>query len=723
MPEARPSRPLRRLFGFARPYRADALLAAVFSVLNKFFDVLPELLIGVAVDVVVNRQDSFLAQRGIEDPVLQLQVLVGLTVLVWVCESLFEYGLALKWRGLAQDVQHELRQAAYTHIQRLRPDFIARERSGRLMAILNEDVNQVERFLNTGANDLIQVGCSSVMVGGVFFVVTANLAFLALVPVPLIIVGAFWFQRRLGPRYAAVREAAATVSGRISNNLTGMATIQAYTAEDFEARHLRDASEEYRASNTEAIRFSAAITPVIRMAILAGFVATLLYGGILTLEGAIGVGSYSALVYLTQRLLWPLTRLAQMTDLYNRAMASVDRIMGLLDTPPPPAAPSPLPEPIRGSIAFDAVDFGYDGRPAVEALSFEVAAGSTVALVGPTGAGKSTALKLLLRYLDPGQGRITIDGHDVTDHDPRSVREQIGYVAQEPFLTDASIADNIAYGDAEPDRGRVVDAARRAEISDFVESLPDGYDTAVGERGTRLSGGQRQRIALARALYRDPPILVLDEATSAVDNETEAAIQRSLANEAGRRTTLVVAHRLSTVRGADAILVLDAGRVAERGTHDELVALGGIYAQLWRLQTGERPAPPPALLEFLAVFAEGRYWDSHEILEGPWRALRSDFYQGLILYASAWVHWERGNAHGVSAQLAKALERLESYPAQYLGIDVAALRRHCTEVRDVIAADPDRWASRVRPNAIDVDASRIRGDEAEFELHPSDAVA
>ncbi|MEJ2540039.1 MAG: ABC transporter ATP-binding protein [Gemmatimonadota bacterium] len=580
--------PLRRLFAFAGPYRRDAVVASLFSVLNKIFDVLPELLIGVAVDVVVNRQDSFLARRGIEDPVQQLVVLVGLTVVVWVCESLFEYGYALKWRGLAQDLQHELRQAAYTHIQKLPPTFIERERSGRLMAILNEDVNQVERFLNTGANDLIQVFCSSLLVGGVFFVVTADLAVLALLPVPLILWGAFWFQKRLAPRYSAVREAAGTLSSRLSNNLFGMATIQAYTAEDFEAAHLREASEEFRVRNTEAIRFSAAITPVIRMAILAGFVATLLYGGILALRGEIGVGSYSALVFLTQRLLWPLTRLAQMTDLYNRAMASVNRIMNLLDTPAPDYPTTPLPTPVTGSLSFEGLRFAYDdGPPAVDGVSFRVPAGATVALVGATGAGKSTVLKLLLRYLEPDAGRIRVDGHDLAAVDPASFRRWIGYVSQEPFLTDGTVAENIAYGDPDPDPVEISRAAKVAEIHDFISGLPEGYATRVGERGTRLSGGQRQRIALARAFYRKPAILVLDEATSAVDNETEAAIQHSLASGASERTTLVVAHRLSTVRHADEILVMERGRIAERGTHGELVALGGLYDALWRLQTGE----------------------------------------------------------------------------------------------------------------------------------------
>ena len=578
--------PLKRLRRFAEPYRTAIRRGVLYSVLNKAFDVLPEILIGVAVDVVVNQRESFLARLGIADPMHQLWVLVGLTVVVWVCESLFEYLHRLVWRNLAQNLQHDLRLEAYSHIQRLPPDFIQEERSGRLMAALNEDVNQIERFLNTGANDLIQVGVSSLLVGAVFFSLTASTAVLALMPIPLILFGTFWFQKRLYPRYAAAREAAAGVSNRLVNNLQGMSTIQAYTAENFEAEHLRAASDGFRKHNRDAIRYSAAITPVIRMAILAGFVMTLLYGGSLVLKGELGVGSYSALVYLTQRLLWPMTRLADMTDLYQRAMASVDRVMDLLDIAPTADGTVVVKTPVRGALTFDAVGFAYGAMTVLHSVSLNIPAGATIALVGGTGSGKSTLIKLALGFIEAQSGEIRFDGEDLRMLSKSSLRAAIGYVAQEPFLTDGSVAENIAYGQL-PDPERVREAAIAAEAHGFISALPNGYDSPVGERGSLLSGGQRQRIALARALYKNPALLILDEATSAVDNETEAAIQRSLTRLNHSRSCLIVAHRLSTVRFADCIHVLDGGRIVESGTHDELLKQNAAYAALWKLQTGE----------------------------------------------------------------------------------------------------------------------------------------
>jgi ATP-binding cassette subfamily B protein len=593
--------PLRKLLRYASAYRRDFKLAALYSVLNKFFDILPEVLIGAAVDVVVKGEESFLARNvlgaiGITNTWEQLLALGLFNVLVWGGESLFQYLYEVKWRQLAQNLQHDMRLDTYRHVQRLDMAYFENQRTGNLMAILNDDINQMERFLNGGANQIIQVFFSSLMVSAVFFALQKEIALMALLPVPLILLGAFWFQNRLAPRYTKVREAAGDVGARLNNNLLGLATIKAFATEGFEAGHIEEASNRYRQTNAAAIRISAAITPVIRMAILAGFTATLLYGGWLTLHGQLAVGAFSVLVFLTQRLLWPLTGLAEVADMYQRSMAAIERAMGLLDTPISIAYEGKhfAKASVTGEIRIENLQFSYASAgdaPTLHDISLTIPAGQTVAFVGSTGSGKSTLVKLLLRFYTPQQGCILLDGQAIDSLNLQDLRRAIGYVAQDAFLSDASVADNIAYG--EQDRAAVSDeaiaaAARAAEATEFIEKLPLGFATRLGERGQKLSGGQRQRLALARAILKDPPILVLDEATSAVDNETEAAIQRSLEVVSQGRTTIVIAHRLSTVRQAHCIHLMDAGRIVESGTHDELLAQGSAYAALWRLQTGER---------------------------------------------------------------------------------------------------------------------------------------
>jgi ATP-binding cassette subfamily B protein len=351
-----------------------------------------------------------------------------------------------------------------------------------------------------------------------------------------------------------------------------------------------EASRAYSDANVAAIRYSAAFIPIIRMAILAGFTMTLVVGGRMALRGDLEVGLFSVLVYMTQRLLWPLTELGQTFDLYQRAMASCRRIFGLLDVAPTiRPGTTALPEPVQGAVRFEGVRFAYSSNPAdvLHDLDLDIPGGETHAIVGSTGSGKSTVVKLLLRLYEPNNGRITVDGHPLEDLTFTSLRGAIGFVAQDVFLFQGTVRENLTYGRPGATDEEVVRAATLAEAHTFIQALSDGYDTIVGERGQKLSGGQRQRLTLARAILRDPAILVLDEATSAVDNETEAAIQRSLERVSAGRTTIVIAHRLSTVRHAHRIHVLEAGRVIEAGTHEELLEVGGLYAALWRVQTGE----------------------------------------------------------------------------------------------------------------------------------------
>ncbi|MFZ6675913.1 ABC transporter ATP-binding protein [Undibacterium sp. Xuan67W] len=587
--------PLKKLLSYAQSYRRDFRLATLYSILNKFFDVLPEVLIGVAVDIVVNGDKSFLAKKvlggfGITDTWHQLLLLGVLNVVIWGGESWFEYLLSLKWRKLAQNLQHDLRLDTYSHVQKLEMAYFENQRTGNLMSILNEDINQMERFLNGGANQIIQVICSSIMVSAVFFALQPSLAIISLLPVPAILIGAFWFQKRLAPRYAEVREAAGDVSARLNNNLLGLATIKAFATEHFESKHIAQASDAYRSANGRAIAISSAITPVIRMAILAGFTATLVYGGWLTLHGELAVGAYSVLVFLTQRLLWPLTGLAEVADMYQRSMSAIDRAMNLLNTPIKIAYEGThlSPQQVKGELHFNHVGFSYAETATLSDINLTIPAGKTVAFVGSTGSGKSTLVKLLLRFYESQSGSISLDGQAINDINLQDLRRAIGYVAQDSFLTDGTIAENIAYGLSDVSEQAIADAAQAAEATEFIQKLPLGFATHIGERGQKLSGGQRQRLALARAILKNPPILILDEATSAVDNETEAAIQRSLDVVSRNRTTIVIAHRLSTVRQADCIYLLESGQIVESGTHEQLLALNGGYASLWRLQTGER---------------------------------------------------------------------------------------------------------------------------------------
>lgn len=573
-----------RLFRYLRPHRAAVRRASLYSVLNKLFDIAPELLIGVAVDIVVRRQESFLSTLGIESLSLQLFLLAGLTALIWAGESWFEYLYAVRWRQLAQRVQSDLRIEVYDHVQRLPMSTLESRRAGELQTLLTEDVNQLERFLNGGVNDIIQVVTSTLAVTAVFFVLAPEVAVLSVLPIPIIVGVALWFRKGLSERYLAVRERGGRMGARLTAQLRGIPTLRAYGAESTARAALAEDSEGYVEANGRAIRLASAFVPLVRMAVLSGFVLTLVLGGLRTLDGQLAVGAFSVLVFLTQRLLWPFTRLGETVDLYQRSMASAGRLFDLLALHLEPtgrerAAASGSEAPL---VRFRQVGFRYPGanRDAVSEVELDVPPRGFVGVVGFTGSGKSTLVSLLLRFHDPSSGTVEFGGHPSTALDVGALRARIGWVPQDAFVFHGTVRDNIALGRPDASDAEIEAAARSAEIHEVIARLPNGYATEVGEFGAKLSGGERQRLAIARALLKQPELLIFDEATSAVDNETEAAIHRSIRRAAEGRTVLAIAHRLSTVRDADLIVVMKDGRIVERGTHEALASQGGTYAQL-----------------------------------------------------------------------------------------------------------------------------------------------
>lgn len=581
--------PYRRLLTFLVPYRFRILCGSLCTALSTLLDLLPDLLIGVAVDIVVHRQSSFLASWGITNIMSQLMTLGAIACVLWAFEAFFEYLYAYIWRNLAQTIQHDLRIATYKHVQELGMGYYEEATTGGLLTILNDDINQLERFFDVGLYKGIYLLTTLAAVATIFLYFAPHVALFAFLPLPIVVALVFYFRKKLAPRYALVRQRVAQLAHRITNNIMGITTIKSYTSEQHELAQLRAASQAYQDANRAAISLSAAFTPIMRMLIVIAFIATVVLGGWYVVQGWLPVGAYTVLVFQTQRLFWPVTELAEVTDLYERAMASLARVFSLLDKEivvHDGKHPVPLHE-VKGTIAFQNVTFSYAPHiPVFNNLSLTIKQGHTVAFVGATGSGKSTLIKLLLRFYDPQAGRITLDGIDISSLPLHDVRKAIALVSQDVYLFHGTVRENIAYGTFDASLEQVMYAARIAHVHDVIMSLPQGYDTVIGSRGQKLSGGQRQRISIARAVLKSSPIFILDEATSSVDNETEAAIQRSLDQLTKHHTVIVIAHRLSTICNADMIFVMGNGGIIESGIHEELLSKNGMYASLWRVQTG-----------------------------------------------------------------------------------------------------------------------------------------
>ena len=575
-------------FSYVKPWRSKILLASFYSVMNKIFDIAPEILIGIYVDLVVRKKESFIAQLGFESIESQITLLALLTFIIWACESIFEYLYSVQWKNIAQGIEHDIRIDSYSHVQNLDLEWYEKQKTGNITAILNDDVNQLERFLNTGFNDILQFIVSSIAISFVFFYISPFIALFAVCPVPIILFVASIFQKKLSPKYLNVRNAAGNLSSAIFNNLLGVITIKGFTAERFETKKILKMSQEYQIKNQEAIKLSSAFIPIVRMGVLTGFIGTMVIGSYYALEGTISVGAFSVLVFLTQRFLWPFTRLGETVDLFERSMASTKRILELLKTKPKikNSTNAVMIDNLNKNIHFENVYFSYSNKQVFNNLNLIIHKGDFIGIAGQTGSGKTTLIKLLLRFYETNDGQINFDEHNINNIKIKSLRDKIGLVNQEIFLFDGTIKENICYPTENIDEDLLLKVAKNSQCLEFVEKLPDQFETLIGERGQKLSVGQKQRIGIARALYKNPDILIFDEATSSVDNETEYLIQKSLKEISKHCTTIVIAHRLSTIKNSNKIFVLGNMNIAEQGTHEELIIKDGIYKQLWDIQTG-----------------------------------------------------------------------------------------------------------------------------------------
>ncbi len=595
-------RPLWQLFQrYGHGSRRWFVLGILASIGTRFASLVPPVLLGVAIDAIF-RDDQPFNLPGVPqtwlpgDTMGQFWFLIGLMAVAMVGQALLNFVRMSSLNLFSHRVKHEVRTATYQRMQRLDMEFFNEVQTGELMSILSNDTNRLERFLDNMFGESIQLSVLIVGISVVLFWFNPQLALVTLVVVPVAGVFTYWFMRLAEERYTDIRQSVGDLNSRLENNLNGIQVIKAANTEDYEDERVRDHSYTYFRLDWLALRLNFIYRPGLQALTSLSFIATFVVGGVWILEGPPGpltgdltVGTLVIFLLLTQRLVDPLAQMSNIIDRYEDARASTKRILGIMNLPVSIQDSEDATEitAIDGSVSFENVTFGYDEQDVLSDIDIDVEPGETVGLVGPTGAGKTTVLKLLLRLYDTNEGAVRVDGHDVRDVTLSSLRDAMGYVGQENFLFDGTVAENIAYGSFDAGRDEVMEAARRAQAHAFIENLPEGYETEVGERGVKLSGGQRQRVAIARTLLQEPAIMIFDEATSAVDTETEMLIQRSIDDIAADRTTFVIAHRLSTVRDADTILVLEDGEIVERGTHDDLLAADGLYANLWRVQAGE----------------------------------------------------------------------------------------------------------------------------------------
>ena len=617
--------PMLGLLGYARPYWARLGLGIGSSLTTRAARLVPPLVVGAAIDRVINQSTDpglltdlgLIAAGPMTTEAARLELLRRLAliaVVAYVVRSITRFVSRYLLQSTAQKIQRDLRNDTYGHLQRLSLDFFANHQTGAMMSILNNDINRLEQFLSTELRQIIRVVATVGGITVVLYTFSPVLALIVVLPVPIIGLASVKFLTWIEPKYKSIREIVARLNSRLENNIGGAKVIKSFDRYGYERRRVAEQSQAYHDRQVEAILLRRGFFAGIRLFTGVAFVGVLLVGGQmivtgsftlgpLTVPSTITAGTFTVFFLYLRRMYSPMRRIGRTANRYQRAKASAERVFGLLGHEPTVESPEDAfdPDRVEGRVDFEDVSFSYEGHEEVilDGVSLSVEPGETVGLAGETGAGKSTLVKLVPRFHDVDAGAVRVDGVDVREFDLQGLREHVGVVEQDPYLFSGTVEENIGYGDLSTLDGegideRIVEAAKAAQAHEFVVDLPEGYETRVGERGVKLSGGQRQRLSVARALLNDPAIIVLDEATSDVDTETEELIQESLDRLIADRTAFVIAHRLSTVRDADRIVVMEDGEIIEEGSHDELLGQCGKYADLWATQADAAAGAAPA---------------------------------------------------------------------------------------------------------------------------------
>ena len=553
-------------------------------------------MIGAAVDVVTRRSGSFLARLGLKTLRSQLSALTIIFAVVWTVDSLMGYLHRVASARLAQAIEDDLRKQVYEHLQTLDIGQLEGKSVSTWTSLFDSDISRIGNFIESGIDPIVTMLTNSIIVTTTFLLQSPALFLAQLVIIPGLYFVSTGFLGPIRRKHIQAQQEGQNLGEAIQANVAGISTVTVYGAQSREAERVANLSFAARQAEEARAEITAAYVPAIQMVVGVGFLTTLMWGGVLVERGKLSIASFNVMGFTSLRLLVALGSLGVSLEQYQRTTVSIERIIEFLNRSTALRdgwQPLKLDRP--ADIGFEDVTFSYEpGRPVLHDLNLGIAAGRTTGIVGSTGAGKTTLIKLILRFYDPERGAIRINGSDIREIRLDDLRSVMAYVPQQIFLFHGTVRENIAYSRPSASFEEIAAAARAARAHDFIQGLSHGYDTILGGNGTSLSGGEQQRIAIARAILANRWILLFDEATSAIDYETEAGIQKALREVASDRTIVLIAHRLSTVRHADWIYVLDEGRVCEQGRHEDLVQAGGIYSNLWRVQTGDQPAPPPA---------------------------------------------------------------------------------------------------------------------------------